>query len=66
MAQEEFTIKEVVIEIKEDLKAFRNQYDVDQQKRDDEISKRPTRGELYGSVGAVGIVVGIVVSLTGS
>ena len=58
-------MKEVVIEIKEELKAFRTKYDEDQEKRDAEIAKRPTRTELYGSVGAVGVIVGIIMSVVG-
>lgn len=65
MTNDAYSVKEVVSEIKEDLKAFRAKYDEDQEKRDIEISKRPTRGELYGSVTAAGIIVGIVVSLMG-
>ena len=60
-----FSMKEVVIEIKDDLKAFRLKYDEDQERRDVEIAKRPTRTELYGSVGAVGVIVGTIMSVVG-
>lgn len=60
-----FSMKEVVIEIKEELKAFRTKYDEDQEKRDIEISKRPTRTELYGSVGAAGVIASIVAAVMG-
>ena len=65
MAQEEFTIKEVVIEIKQELSSFRQKYDEDQARRDDEMSKRPTRTELYGSVAVVSAVMSAVISLIG-
>jgi len=58
MSNDGFSMKEVVMEIKDDLKAFRTKYDDDQEKRDEEIAKRPTRAELYGSIGAVAIIVG--------
>ena len=66
VTDDNFSMKEVVIEIKQDLKAFRDKYDEDQERRDIEISKRPTRSEVYGSVGVVGIIVGIIVSVLGS
>ena len=65
MGNDGFSMKEVVIEIKDDLKAFRVKYDEDQEKRDVEIAKRPTRTELYGSVTVVGVIVGIVISIVG-
>ncbi|KKK76157.1 hypothetical protein LCGC14_2458180 [marine sediment metagenome] len=65
MGNNGFSMKEVVIEIKDDLKAFRVKYDEDQEKRDVEIAKRPTRTELYGSVTVVGVIVGIVISIVG-
>ena len=65
MSNDGFSMKEVVIEIKNDLKAFRLKYDEDQERRDVEIAKRPTRTELYGSVGVVGIIVGIIMSVMG-
>ena len=65
MGNDGFSMKEVVIEIKDDLKAFRIKYDEDQEKRDVEIAKRPTRTELYGSVTVVGVIVGIVISIVG-
>ena len=65
MGSDGFSMKEVVIEIKEDLKAFRTKYDADQERRDDEIAKRPTRTEVYGSVGVVGVIVGIVSAIVG-
>ena len=60
-----FSMKEVVIEIKEELKAFRTKYDEDQEKRDLEIAKRPTRTELYSSIASVGIIIGIIVAVIG-
>jgi hypothetical protein len=66
MTTDSFSMKEVVVEIKNDLKAFRIKYDADQERRDEEIAKRPTRTELYGSVGAVGVIVGIIMSVIGS
>ena len=65
MTTDGFSMKEVVIEIKDDLKAFRSKYDEDQDRRDLEIAKRPTRSELYGSIGAVGILVGIITRVIG-
>ena len=65
MGNNGFSMKEVVIEIKDDLKAFRIKYDEDQEKRDVEIAKRPTRTELYGSVTVVGVIAGIVISIVG-
>ncbi len=65
MGNDGFSMKEVVVEIKDDLKAFRIKYDEDQEKRDVEIAKRPTRTELYGSVAVVGVIVGIVTSIVG-
>ena len=65
MGNDGFSMKEVVVEIKNDLKAFRIKYDEDQEKRDVEIAKRPTRTELYGSVTVVGVIVGIVISIVG-
>ena len=60
-----FSMKEVVIEIKQDLKAFRDKYDEDQERRDIEISKRPTRTELYSSIASVGVIIGIIVAVIG-
>lgn len=61
-----FTVKEVVVEIKQDLKAFRDKYDIDQDRRDDEMSRRPTRKELYASIGVIGVLVSVVVSIVGA
>ncbi len=60
-----FSMKEVVIEIKDDLKAFRLKYDEDQEKRDIEISKRPTWAQMTGLVGGAGVLVTIAVTLAG-
>jgi len=60
-----FSMKEVVIEIKDELRAFRTKYDEDQEKRDEEIAKRPTRAELYGSIGAVAVIVGVLDRIVG-
>lgn len=60
-----YTVKEVVEEIKEDLKDFRNKYDTDQKKRDDDISKRPTRVELWSLVAGAGTLVGLALAMTG-
>ena len=60
-----FTMKEVMVEIKDELKSFRTKYDLDQEKRDIEISKRPTRTELYGSVGVVGVIATIIMTAIG-
>ena len=60
-----FTVKEVMVEIKDELKAFRTKYDKDQEKRDDEIAKRPTRTELYGSVTVLGAIAGVLLAALG-
>ena len=60
-----FSVKEVMIDIKTDLKSFREQYDKDQERRDEQIAKRPTRAELYAAVSAAGVLVGITMSLVG-
>ena len=66
MGNDEFTIKEVVIDIKRELAAFRSKYDEDQEKRDDQISKRPTRTELALAVAALGTFLGIAATLLGA
>ena len=66
MEDQDFTIKEVVVEIKDELKSFRAQYDSDQKKTDGEIAKRPTRAELYSTVGVLGMIVGVVVNFLSS
>lgn len=58
-----FTNKEVLLEIKRELADFRSKYDTDQQRRDSELSKRPTRAELYALVGVVGVIIGAVFGL---
>ena len=60
-----FSMKEVVMEIKDDLKAFRIKYDEDQDRRDLEISKRPTWGQMTGLIGGAGVIVTIVVTIVG-
>ena len=54
-----------MIELKQDLKSFREKYDKDQESRDIEIAKRPTRSELYSSIGVVGALVAIITTMTG-
>ena len=58
-----YTVKEVVSEIKEDLKDFRGTYDTDQQRRDIELSKRPTRSELYSIFGVISAAFGAALAL---
>jgi len=55
-----FSNKEVLLEIKDDLKDFREKYDQDQDLRDEQIAKRPTRSELWSLVIGVGAVVAAV------
>lgn len=62
---ENFTMKEIVIEIKDELKSFRNKYDEDQEKRDLEIAKRPTRAELWSSITVIIVIAGIIGSVVG-
>ena len=64
--EESFTVKEVVMEIKEDLHEFREKYDRDIAHREVEFSKRPTRSELYALVAGAGTLVGIAVTLLGA
>jgi len=60
-----FSNKEVLQEIKADLKDFREQYTDDHHKRLDELAKRPTRGELWSLVAGVGTMVGLTLAFTG-
>ena len=60
---EGFSVKEVVTEIKEDLKDFRGTYDTDQQRRDVELSKRPTRSELYSIFGVISAAFGAALAM---
>ena len=60
-----FSNKEVLIEIKDDLKDFRDQYTEDQETRHIELAKRPTRGELWSLVAGVGTMVGLTLAFTG-
>ena len=60
---EGFSVKEVVTEIKEDLKDFRGTYDTDQQRRDIELSKRPTRSELYSIFGVISAAFGAALAM---
>lgn len=62
---EGFSNKEVLQEIKVDLKDFREQYTEDQHARSIELSKRPTRGELWSLVAGVGTVVGLTLAFIG-
>jgi len=63
--QEGFSNKEYLIEIKQDLKGFREKYDTDQDRRDVEIAKRPTRGELWSLVAGASTLVGLALVFTG-
>jgi len=59
-----FSNKEVLSEIKADLKDFRDQYTDDQEKRSDELAKRPTRGELYSLVAGASAIFTLALALT--
>ena len=70
MTNDGFSMKEVVIEIKKELTAFRTKYDSDQDDlsekfaaRDREIAKRPTFAQMTGLIGAAGVVVSVVVGV---
>ncbi len=63
--EEGFSNKEVLQEIKDDLKDFREQYTGDQETRHIELAKRPTRGELWSLVAGVGTMVGLTLAFTG-
>lgn len=63
--EEQFSVKEVVMEIKEDLKAFRIQYEMNQDKRDFELSKRPTRSEISVFIGSLGVLMTIALRALG-
>lgn len=58
-----YSVKEVVNEIKEDLKDFRGKYDTDQKQRDTDLSKRPTRSELYSIFGVISAAFGAALAL---
>lgn len=60
-----FTMKEIVIEIKDELIRFRMKYDADQKQRDDEMSRRPTRKELYSVMGIFLTGMGVIMALVG-
>jgi len=60
-----FSNKEYLIEIKQDLRDFREKYDTDQTRRDVEIAKRPTRGELWSLVAGASTLVGLALIYTG-
>ncbi len=60
-----FSNKEVLLEIKTDLKDFREKYDDDQDRRDEQISKRPTRSELWSLVAGVGVIIAAVTAFGG-
>lgn len=60
-----FSNKEVLLEIKTDLKDFREKYDEDQDRRDEQIAKRPTRSELWSLVAGVGVIVALVQAFGG-
>ncbi len=60
-----FTNKEVLIEIKNDLKDFRDTYDIDKEDRNKELAKRPTRVELWSLIGGASLIVGMTITLTG-
>ncbi len=58
-------MKEVVIEIKEDLKAHIIKSDKDAELIVQEFTKRPTWGQMMSLLGGVGVIVTIVVSMVG-
>jgi len=62
---EGFSNKEVLSEIKADLKEFRDQYTEDQETRHIELAKRPTRGELWSLVAGASTLVGLALVFTG-
>lgn len=62
---EGFSNKEVLQEIKVDLKDFREQYTSDQEIRSFELAKRPTRGELWSLVAGASTVFGLALALSG-
>lgn len=65
MTDDGFTNKEYLLEIKKDLQEFRGQYTDDQTRRDADLAKRPTRGELYSLVAGAGTLVGLVLAFGG-
>ncbi len=65
MGNDAFTMKEMILIVMDDLKDFRVKYDADQEKRDVEISRRPTWAQMTGLLGAAGVLVTIAVNLTG-
>ncbi len=60
-----FSNKEVLQEIKADLKDFRDQYTADQETRSVELAKRPTRGELWSLVAGASTIFGLALAFSG-
>ncbi len=58
-----FSNKEVLAEIKKDLKDFRVKYDIDQKERASDLSKRPTRTELWALIASAGVLVGLTLRI---
>ncbi len=60
-----FSNKEVLIEVRDGLQEFRDEYTKDQKERNKELAKRPTRTELWSLVSGVGLIVGLTLTLAG-
>ncbi len=60
-----FTMKEMILIVMDDLKDFRVEYDKNQQDLADKLAKRPTWGQMMSLLGGVGVIVTVVVSLVG-
>ena len=57
------TQRELILEMRDDIKSLVSEQAEDQIVTERELGRRPTRSELYSTIGALGIVVGIIVSL---
>ena len=60
-----FSNKEILLEIKTDLKDFREKYEHDNAYWEEQIGKRPTRSELWSLVAGVGVIIAAVTALGG-
>jgi hypothetical protein len=60
-----FTDKEILLEIKLDLKDFREQYTEDSEDRHREMAKRPTRGELWSLVAGASALFAVALAFVG-
>lgn len=59
-----FSEKEIIIQMGQDLKELVRKFDEFQSRYDNDMRQRPTRGEIWGYVGAMGSFAAIVFAIT--